>query len=87
MEHPGLRARGRREAAAKTLTEVAYKTRVDIGKLSKYERAVGNLTPAEQERLDAVLDDAVRARVQALDAVMETKRSHEKRRDAVTVGV
>ena len=69
MEHPGLRARGRREAAAKTLSFVAYKVGVDIGKLSRYERAIGNLTPDEQQRLDGVLTKALRERAQALDAV------------------
>lgn len=68
--HPGPRERGRREAAALSLSATAYKTRVDIGKLSKFERAIGDLTLDERRRLDAVLATALLDRAQALETAL-----------------
>lgn len=79
--HPGPRERGRREAAALSLSAAAYKTRVDIGKLSKFERAIGDLTLAEQRRLDAVLVAALRDRAQALDTALAQETAVNAVRD------
>jgi hypothetical protein len=72
--HPGPLARGKRVAAAMTMSEAAFKTKVDIGKLSKFERAIGNLTPDEQRRLDDILSAAVHDRSRALEAVLALDR-------------
>jgi transcriptional regulator with XRE-family HTH domain len=68
--HPGPAARLRREASGLTLGLAAYRIEVDISRLSRWERAQGNLSLAERERLEIVLRDAVRERRSALDAAL-----------------
>ncbi len=70
MQHPGPRDRVRREAAAITLQEASFRARIEITKLSRYERGLCNLTPEQAKRFEAVLDAAVRARAAAVKAVM-----------------
>lgn len=68
--HPGPRLRGKREAIGLTLSEASYKARIDIGRLSKFERGVGDLTPEQDERLQRVLADAMAAHQKELDLVL-----------------
>ena len=73
--HPGPRLRGKREAIGLTLSEASYKARIDIGRLSKFERAVGNLTAEQDERLQRVLGDAFAAHRKELDLVLAEDRA------------
>jgi transcriptional regulator with XRE-family HTH domain len=68
--HPGPRFRVRREKIAISLTEVAYRIRVDSSRLSRYERAQADLRPDEQQRLEDALAAAARARARALQEAM-----------------
>jgi len=68
--HPGPAARVRREASGLTLGLTAYRVGVDISRLSRWERAQGNLTVEERQRLEVVLEQAVRDRRSALDAAL-----------------
>jgi hypothetical protein len=69
--HPGPAARVRREATGLTLGLAAYRISVDISRLSRWERAQGNLSLTEQQRLELVLREAIRERRTALDAALE----------------
>lgn len=68
--HPGPVARATRMAAAMTLSATAYKMRVSIAKLCRYEKGIGDLTAAEQARLEGVLREGVRARSKALEVAL-----------------
>ncbi len=68
--HPGPQRRATRSAAGMTLSLTAYQARIDIGKLSKHERAQGDLSAAEARRLELVLRAGVRERAKAVEQVL-----------------
>lgn len=63
--------RAKREAAAISMAEAAFKARCDMGQLSRFERGFICLSAERARNLDKVLRDAIRERSAKLAKVAE----------------
>jgi len=69
QHHPGPIARGKRMAAGVTMTKVAYEIRADLGRMSRFEKGLANLTPQQMERLNVVLDQVLASKRREINAL------------------
>jgi len=70
-DHPGPVLRSKRLASGLTLSETSWRIKLDKGCLSRFERALGGMSAQKRRLLEDVLADAVRERLQVLQAAVQ----------------